>query len=106
MFREGRLQNSLGQIAAAFALVALLMALLLSAAPQLHERFHADAGAPTHHCAVTLISSGHCAQTALGPIAIGPARLISLAVLCLTNARVIISRSHSSLLEHAPPLFA
>jgi hypothetical protein len=38
--------------------VAFLWALVLSASPQLHQRFHPDANRADHSCAVTMIASG------------------------------------------------
>ena len=43
-------------------LLAVLMLLQsMVAAPGLHQLFHVDAASPSHHCAVTMLASGHVA---------------------------------------------
>lgn len=53
---------ALRAIIAAGFIGAFLFALVLAAAPQLHERIHQPEGA-THECAVTLIASGKYQQS-------------------------------------------
>jgi hypothetical protein len=88
-------------------LCAFLLALVLAAAPQIHERFHADAGSPGHECAVTLIATGKCEQGSAPLIFVAPqpAELceqvavlhpIALSAPCLSAA----------IFEHAPPASA
>ena len=89
-------------VAIAFA-GAFLLALALSAAPQLHERIH-DLSDVTHHeCAATLISSGnydHFSADVLLPAPVTPP------VMQLHISRqfsLVLAALDFSLLEHAPP---
>jgi hypothetical protein len=85
---------------------ALLLALASSAAPQLHEWIHSDSAAPTHQCAVTLMSHGQCdnAVTPLpsldGSLPRGDAELLR------DRSAIVALGVESSILEHAPPLFS
>ena len=54
-------------IVASGLLATLVFALGLAASPQLHARFHPDAGSPNHECAVTLIASGKYEQADAPP---------------------------------------
>ncbi|MGH7939032.1 MAG: hypothetical protein ACRD5Z_14810 [Bryobacteraceae bacterium] len=107
MFRRGRDDRSLGKFFLGnFLALILLVAALLSAAPQLHERLHRDADTSSHQCIVTLIGSGHCQQTALPPVAAPLARLTLLVTRPASSASVLVVTPCSSILEHAPPVFA
>jgi hypothetical protein len=95
----------LGKIIASSICAGLLTVLALSAMPQWHELIHADAKAPRHECAVTLLSSGNYQQ---------PAPLIAVAVpvlqFCFVPALhpvwVASPFVNARLLEHAPPALA
>ena len=81
---------------------AFLFALVLSAAPQLHERIHQGTGA-THECAVTLLISGNYAHTPFVAITVAPpppqlAARFSQSAFELVSPRLELFR-----LEHAPP---
>ena len=48
---------------AAGCIASVLLALVLSAIPQLHEQIHGATSAPNHECAVTLLTSGNYQHT-------------------------------------------
>lgn len=107
MFRRGSDDYSLGKIFLGnFLALILLVAALLSAAPQLHEQLHRDADTSSHQCIVTLVSSGHCQQTTLPPVVAPLAQLALLVTLPASSVRVLVVTPCSSILEHAPPVFA
>ena len=81
---------------------AFLFALVLSAAPQLHERIHQPSGA-THECAVTLLTAGNCEHTPCDAIAIAPQRPKPASALVHRHFQLVSARLEFSLLEHAPP---
>jgi hypothetical protein len=84
---------------------AFLFALVLSAAPQLHERIHQPSSS-THQCAVTLLTAGTCEHTPcdLRAIAPQPPKLVS--ALLYRDFQLITGRFEFSLLEHAPPVIS
>jgi hypothetical protein len=84
--------------------LALLLALGLAASPQLHARFHSDAGSPDHECVVTLIASGKCQQADAPPILAEPQpathfEKIPALVLVWVASPFLGAR----IFEHAPP---
>jgi hypothetical protein len=79
-----------------------LFALILSAAPQLHERIHQPGGA-THQCVVTLLSTGNCDHTPCDAIAIAPYPPKLSVGLFAEKFQLEIAGLEFSLLEHAPP---
>jgi hypothetical protein len=81
---------------------AFLFALVLSAAPQLHERIHQPDGA-THQCAVTLLTTGSCEHTPFDAIASAPQPPTSSQALFHHHFQLVSARLEFSLLEHAPP---
>lgn len=81
---------------------AFLFALVLSAAPQLHERIHQPTGA-THECAVTLVTAGNCEHTPCDTIAIAPQPPKPASALVHRHFQLVSARLEFSLLEHAPP---
>jgi hypothetical protein len=81
---------------------AFLFALVLSAAPQLHERIHRPGGA-THQCAVTLLTAGNCEHTPCDAVAIAPQPRKPASALCHRHFQLVSARCDFSLLEHAPP---
>jgi hypothetical protein len=81
---------------------AFLFALVLSAAPQLHERIHQPSGA-THECAVTLLTAGNCQHTPCDTIAIAPQQPKPASALFYRHFQLVSARLEFSLLEHAPP---
>jgi hypothetical protein len=61
-------RNRAARFAAALTVAGFAWAILLSVAPQWHERIHADANRVEHSCAVTFVASGsyeHSAQPSL-----------------------------------------
>src|SRR3954471_2431401 len=86
---------------------AFLSALALSVVPQWHELIHADARAPWHECAVTLISSGNYQQQAPGPLVAAPAPLLQFCfVPALHPVWVASPFVNARIFEHAPPALA
>ncbi|MDP9004034.1 MAG: hypothetical protein M3N12_04510 [Verrucomicrobiota bacterium] len=89
-------------IVAAGAIAAFLFTLVLSAAPQLHERIHHPTGA-THECAVTLLSSGNCTHMPADMITIAPPPPRLAARFFAPGSQLLAPRLEFLLLEHAPP---
>jgi hypothetical protein len=83
---------------------AVLFALGLSASPQLHARFHPDAGSPNHECAVTLIANGKCEQATPQPLlaAFQPASHFE-SIPALAPVWVAAPFLGACIFEHAPP---
>jgi hypothetical protein len=81
---------------------AFLFALVLGAAPQLHERIHQPDGA-THQCAVTLLTAGNCEHTPCNSIASAPQPPTPASALFHGHFQLVSARLEFSLLEHAPP---
>jgi hypothetical protein len=88
-------------VAAGF-ISAFLFTLVLSAAPQLHERIHQPTGA-NHECAVTLLTSGNCAHTPSNAITLAPPLPQPASGFSQPGFALLSSRLEFSLLEHAPP---
>lgn len=83
---------------------AFLLALGLAASPQLHARFHSDAGSPNHDCAVTLIATGKYEQTDAPPIFAAPQPAIHFEKIpALAPVWVAAPFLGASIFEHAPP---
>ncbi|HMG06468.1 MAG TPA: hypothetical protein VK581_13495 [Chthoniobacterales bacterium] len=93
---------ALRAIVAAGILGAFLLTLVLSVAPQLHERIHQPTG-PNHECAVTLLSSGTCTHTPCDTIAIAPPLPRSASRFSDLVFQLVSPRLDFSQLEHAPP---
>ena len=103
MFRKLR-SSTATRLAMAGALVAgLLLALALTASPQLHELLHHGGGASEHVCLVTTLQAGGfegvlVVVMAVGPMAevvtVAPRRAVEKAASFFLSCRV---------LEHAPP---
>jgi hypothetical protein len=81
---------------------AFLFALVLAAAPQLHERIHQPSGT-THECAVTLLATGNCEHTPCDAIAIAPQPPKPASALFHCHFQLVSAGLEFSLLEHAPP---
>ena len=96
---------ALRAIVAAGFIGAFLFTLVLSAAPQLHERIHQETGA-AHECAVTLLATGNCAHTPSGTITIAPPPPRPLVRFSQNNFQLATPRLEFLLLEHAPPAFS
>ncbi len=85
-------------------LASFFLALVLAVAPQLHERFHKDAAASQHQCAVTLIASGKYEQSDAAPTFV----VVQLAdqfaqIPALHPTWVAAPFLSASIFEHAPP---
>lgn len=96
-------QAGAGLVASAL-IGALLFALTLAAAPQLHAWVHLDSNVPDHECAVTLIASGsfeHCAAPVVVMIP-QPAQHFAT-IPTFTVVWVAAPFSSAAIFEHAPP---
>ncbi|HEX8899112.1 MAG TPA: hypothetical protein VF751_10470, partial [Chthoniobacterales bacterium] len=89
-------------LTAAGCIGALLLALVLSAIPQLHEQIHAATGSPNHECAVTLLTSGNYQHTPIVEISVAPPPPTPFAV-AFASFQFVSAHVEFSLLEHAPP---
>lgn len=85
--------------------LAILLALTLAASPQLHARFHPDAGVPSHECAVTLIASGKAEQADAPPVLVAPPQpaVVPEKISVLAPVWVPAPFLGASIFEHAPP---
>lgn len=88
-------------------LAAFLFAFTLSAAPGLHEHFHADAAKAQHECAVTVIDSGkyQLTEPLLG-VCCPVLPVNGSTVSALTPVWVAAPFLSAAVLEHAPPAFS
>ncbi len=83
---------------------AFLFALALAASPQLHARFHPDAGAPNHECAVTLIATGKYAHAEAPPVFVAPRPAVLFEKIpAFSPVWVAASFFGAAIFEHAPP---
>lgn len=90
-------------IASALGL-AFLFALTLAASPQLHARFHPDAGNVHHECAATLIATGKYRQADAAPVFVSPQPAIFFARLqTFVPVWVAASFQGAHNFAHAPP---
>jgi hypothetical protein len=82
---------------------AFLFALLLAAAPQLHERIHQPIGA-THECAVTLIATGKYQENDAPPLVSAPQPAVQFSKIpALQSVWVPAPFLGACIFEHAPP---
>ncbi|HSP46416.1 MAG TPA: hypothetical protein VLO30_10515 [Chthoniobacterales bacterium] len=95
--------TALRAIIAAGCIAAILLALVLSAIPRLHERVHTATGTPNHECAVTLLTSGNYQHTITPAITPAPPSLPTTFAHILTSFQLVSAHLEFSLLEHAPP---
>lgn len=90
-------------LVAAGCVAAVLLALVLSAIPQLHEQIHGASSAANHECAVTMLTSGNYQHTPTATISVvPPAPPISFAH-ALHSFQLVSAHLEFFLLEHAPP---
>ncbi|MDP9097379.1 MAG: hypothetical protein M3N48_00085 [Verrucomicrobiota bacterium] len=90
-------------IVAAGCICAVLLALVLSAIPRLHEQIHGTTGTPNHECAVTLLTSGNYQHTPAVAIAVAPPASPTSFAHALHSFQLVSAHLEFSLLEHAPP---
>ena len=88
---------------AAGCIASVLLALVLSAIPQLHEQIHGATSAPNHECAVTLLTSGNYQHTPAATISLAPPAPPTAFAHALASFQLVSARLECSLLEHAPP---
>jgi hypothetical protein len=84
-------------------IAAVLLALVLSAIPRLHEQIHGTTSTPNHECAVTLLTSGNYQHTPNVAISLAPPALPGAFVHPLASFQLGSAHLEFSLLEHAPP---
>jgi hypothetical protein len=97
-------RENLRALVASGLLSAFLFALGLAASPQLHARFHPDAGAPNHECAVTLIAAGKYEQADAPPIFAAPQPAVLFEKIpALAPVWVATPFLGARIFEHAPP---
>jgi hypothetical protein len=83
---------------------AFLWALVLSASPQLHQRFHTDANRVEHSCAVTMIASGNYDHAAQPPLVSAQVPSVQFSkISALTPQWVESPFLGACIFEHAPP---
>jgi hypothetical protein len=98
---DGKLIAFRAMVAAGF-IGAVLLTLVLSAIPQLHERIHQTSSTANHECAVTLLTSGNYQHTVSDTIAPAPPPPAAFAHV-FSPFQLVSERLEFSLLEHAPP---
>jgi predicted metal-binding membrane protein len=90
-------------VVAAGCITALLLAVVLSAIPRLHEQVHTASSAANHECAVTLLASGNYQHTISPAISVAPPASPTVFAHNFTNFSLVSAHLEFSLLEHAPP---
>jgi hypothetical protein len=90
-------------LTAAGCIGALILALVLSAIPQLHEELHGVTGAANHECAVTLLTSGNYEHMPNVTISLAPPTPPSTFAPAFAGLQLVSAHLEFSLLEHAPP---
>jgi hypothetical protein len=104
MNTRSRSNNCGGALVAVLLGLAFLLALALSASPQLHQRVHPDADRAEHSCAVTMIASGSYNHSAHVPLVSAPAASIQFSKIpALTPEWVESPFLGAYIFEHAPP---
>ena len=96
-------RRALRVLTAAGCIGALLLALVLSAVPQLHEELHGVAGAANHECAVTLLTSGNYQHTPTVAISLAPPTPPATFAPAFASFQLVSAHLEFSVLEHAPP---
>ena len=90
--------------AGALLVLAFLLALFLSLAPQVHQRIHSDANDASHECAVTLIAAGNYDHAIAAPFVEPPIEVVSFSKLPSLDSTWVASLFlGASIFEHAPP---
>ena len=85
------------------ALSAFLFALVVSAAPALHEHLHSAAGDPQHECAITIVESAIETGDAALAVAAPQAATLCATVPALHPVWVPALFQRARVFEHAPP---
>ena len=98
--------TALRAITAAGCIAAVLLALVLSAIPRLHEQIHTATGTPNHECAVTLLTSGNYQHTFTAAVSLAPPAPPTTFAHILASFQLVRAHLEFSLLEHAPPVIS
>jgi hypothetical protein len=93
-------------LVAAGCIGAVLLALVFSAIPQLHEQIHGASSTPNHECAVTMLTSGNYQHTSTTIISVAPPAPPTSFSHALHRFQLVGAHLEFSLLEHAPPAFS
>jgi hypothetical protein len=100
----GRSTSRRRALPAGFVCLAFLWALVLSASPQLHQRFHPDANRVEHSCAATMIVSGSFNHVSHPPLISLPVPIIQFSEIPALIPQWVESPFLSArIFEHAPP---
>jgi hypothetical protein len=91
-------------LVAAECVAAVLLALVLSAIPQLHEQIHGASSTANHECAVTMLTSGNYQHTPTAIISVAPPAPPTPFAHAPHSFQVVSAHLEFSLLEHAPPV--
>jgi hypothetical protein len=101
--RKHRIFHGAAKSALAGFLVFLLLGLAaLAASPRLHELIHTDAGAPEHHCVVTLFAGGQI-DSASAPVLVAVVVALFSALVLLPDTFVLPSADYRYSSSRAPP---
>jgi hypothetical protein len=95
--------TTLRALVGASCIAAVLLALIVSAIPRLHEEIHTATSSPNHECAVTLLAGGNFQHTQLSVISVAPPVPPTPFAYHFGGSTIIIAQLEFSLLEHAPP---
>jgi hypothetical protein len=90
-------------LVAAECIAAILLALVLSAIPQLHEQIHGASSTANHECAVTMLTSGNYQHAPTATISVAPSVPPTSLAHAIHSFQLVSAHLEFSLLEHAPP---
>jgi hypothetical protein len=99
-------KTALRALIAAGCAAAVLLAVVLSAVPQLHEQIHDATAAPNHECAVTLLTSGTYQHAPSAAISVAPPSPPTAFTHTSASFQSVTAHLEFSLLEHAPPMIS
>jgi hypothetical protein len=86
-------------------LAGMLLAVLMSASPDLHRRLHHDADDQQHECLVTVLHAGGCDAAAPAPVLAAVHQVILFTAAPILHAQWVEPLFLSNcVLEHAPPV--
>ena len=91
------------RVVAVASIAAVLLAVVLSSIPQLHEQLHTATGGPNHECAVTLLTAGNYQHTPTLSISLAPPTPPAPFAHVSAIFQFVSAHLEFSLLEHAPP---
>jgi hypothetical protein len=83
-------KRSLRRFGAAICLALFLALQLFAASSSLHQAIHSDAGTPSHHCVITLLSQG---QLNTPEVFAGSLLFVAALLFCLPSLHATLSSS-------------